>query len=60
MVNTELLKELSQAWGVSGREKNIRKIVLREIEGLADEVTVDALGNIIALKKARAVPIQRR
>ncbi len=46
-----LLKELSQAWGVSGREKNIREIVLREIEGLADEIKVDALGNVIALKR---------
>lgn len=46
-----LLKELSQAWGVAGREKNIRAIILREIQPLADEIKVDNIGNIIALKK---------
>ncbi len=47
----ELLKELSQAWGVSGREKNVREIILREIRPLADEIKVDNIGNIIALKR---------
>lgn len=46
-----LLKELTQTFGVAGREKKIREIVLREINGLADEITVDALGNVIALKE---------
>ena len=47
----ELLRELSQAWGVSGREKNVREIVLREIRPLADEIRVDNIGNVIALKR---------
>ena len=51
MTDFALLKELSQAWGVSGRENNIRTIILREIRDLADEIKVDNLGNIIALKK---------
>ncbi len=50
-MNFELLKELSQAWGVSGREKNVREIILREIRPLADEIKVDNIGNIIALKR---------
>ncbi|MGN0658267.1 MAG: M42 family metallopeptidase [Emergencia sp.] len=52
----ELLKELTQAWGVAGREKNIRAIIRREIEGLADEIMTDAVGNIIALKKGNGSP----
>ena len=32
-----LLKELTQAWGVSGREKKVRAIIEREIIGYADE-----------------------
>ena len=46
----ELLKELCQAFGVSGREKNIRAIIRREIEPYADEMYTDALGNLIAVK----------
>ena len=34
----ELLKELTQAWGVAGREKAVRAIIRREITGYADEV----------------------
>ena len=34
----ELLKELTQAWGVAGREKNIRKIIYREIADLVDDI----------------------
>ena len=51
MANFELLKELSQAWGVAGREKNIRAIIMREIKDYVDNVYTDNIGNIIALKK---------
>ncbi len=47
----ELLKELTQAWGVSGREKKVREIIRREVTPYADEVTTDDLGNLIVLKK---------
>lgn len=50
MANYELLKELSQAWGVAGREKNIRAIILREIKNYVDDAYVDNIGNIIAVK----------
>ena len=46
----ELLKELTQAWGVAGREKAVRAIIRREIEGCADEIFTDAIGNLIAVK----------
>lgn len=47
----ELLRELCQAWGVAGREKNIRSIIKREISDYVDDITVDAMGNLIAFKK---------
>ena len=56
MANFELLKELTQTWGVAGREKKVREIVLREIEDMVDECRVDAIGNIIALKKGKGGP----
>lgn len=47
----ELLAELAQAFGVAGREKKVRDIIKREVAPYADELTTDALGNLIALKK---------
>ena len=49
----ELLKELTQAWGIAGREKNIRAIIKREVEPYADKMLVDPLGNLIVLKKGK-------
>ncbi|MGI6366567.1 MAG: M42 family metallopeptidase [Bacillota bacterium] len=49
----ELLKRLSETPGISGREERIRAVVKKELEGLADEVRVDVLGNVIALKKGK-------
>lgn len=40
--------KLSDLPGVPGQEDAVRDFVLAELEGLADEVRVDALGNVIA------------
>ncbi len=45
------LKELAQAIGVSGFEREVGKAIAEEIRPYADEVIIDALGNVIALKK---------
>lgn len=50
----ELLKKLSQSPGISGREERIRALIKAELEKLADEVRVDAIGNVIALKKGKS------
>lgn len=49
-----ILKELSEAIGVSGDEGNVRAVLLRAIREHVDELRVDALGNIIALKRGTA------
>jgi tetrahedral aminopeptidase len=46
-----LLKQLTETFGPSGYEDNVRKIVQAEVKSLADEVRVDPLGNLIARKK---------
>jgi putative aminopeptidase FrvX len=46
-----LLKRLSETPGVSGYEHNVREIIQKELGRLADTVRVDALGNVIALKR---------
>ena len=55
----DLLKELSNACAVSGNEREVRKIVRREIEPIADSFEVDALGNAIAVKKAKTSEFTR-
>lgn len=47
----ELLKRLSEAPGVPGREEAIRTIVQEALQGYVDEIEVDRLGNIIARKR---------
>ncbi|MGO8951571.1 MAG: M42 family metallopeptidase [Ktedonobacterales bacterium] len=50
-VDVGLLKRLSETPGVSGREERIRQIVVSELQPLVDELNVDALGNVTAIKK---------
>ncbi len=47
----QLLKTLTETFGPSGYEDAVRDLILKEIKPLADEVRVDALGNLIARKK---------
>ncbi|HNS62429.1 MAG TPA: M42 family metallopeptidase [Anaerolineales bacterium] len=46
-----LLKQLTETFGPSGYEENVRKLVRAEVKLLADEIKVDALGNLIARKR---------
>ncbi len=50
----ELIKLLTESYGPSGREENIRDIISKEIEGHFDEIKTDYLCNLIALKKGGA------
>jgi tetrahedral aminopeptidase len=47
----KLLQQLTEAFGPSGFEDNIRTIVRAEVEPFADEIKVDALGNLIVHRK---------
>lgn len=51
-----LLKELCETPGVPGREERLRAIVRRELAGVADEMRVDALGNLICVKRNPGAP----
>ncbi|MBE6082897.1 MAG: M42 family metallopeptidase [Tissierellaceae bacterium] len=46
-----LLKELTQLCGVSGYEKETRDFIKKAVSEYADEISVDALGNLIVFKK---------
>jgi len=47
----DLLKKLSNTPGISGFEADVRDLMIRELEDHADEINVDPLGNLIAIKK---------
>ncbi|MEA3345901.1 MAG: M42 family metallopeptidase [Chloroflexota bacterium] len=49
-----ILQELSEAFGVSGHESAVREIVLEAIQEDVDSYQVDALGNLIAFKRAHS------
>lgn len=51
----ELIKKLTEVYGPSGHEELVRGVIKEEIETLADEVRVDPLGNLIALKRGGGV-----
>ena len=50
----DTIKKLVEAYGPSGYEDQTRAIIRQEIEGLADEIRVDSLGNLIARKGVAA------
>jgi endoglucanase len=43
----DLIKKLTEAWGPSGFEHHVRGLIRAEVQNLADEIRVDALGNLI-------------
>ncbi len=46
----ELIQKLTETYGPSGHEEPIREVIRAEVQDLADEILVDALGNLIAVK----------
>lgn len=57
-LNIDLFKRLCETPGVPGREERVRDLIVNEIgppgEGLFDDIRVDAMGNLICRRDARA------
>ncbi|MGJ0846714.1 M42 family metallopeptidase [Tissierella praeacuta] len=49
-----LLKQLTEASGVSGNEKEVRDLIISEIKEYVDTLKIDRIGNIIAYKKGKS------
>jgi putative aminopeptidase FrvX len=47
----ELIKQLVELYGPSGCEGRVRDFICTEVQGLADEIRTDALGNLIAIRQ---------
>ncbi|AWW33082.1 M42 family peptidase [Echinicola strongylocentroti] len=59
-INTGLLKQVCEVAGAPGFEKRIRDLVIQEVTPLVDEVKVDNIGNVIAIKKGSKNPDGKR
>jgi endoglucanase len=49
----ENLEKLSNASGVAGREEEVRNLMIKLLKPCVDEITVDKLENVIAIKKGK-------
>jgi endoglucanase len=47
----DLIKRFTEAYGPSGNEEQAREVIRKEMTPYVDEITVDALGNLICHKK---------
>jgi len=55
-MNIGLLKRICEVPGAPGFESRIRNLILEELKPLSDEVTVDNMGSIIAIKRGVSNP----
>lgn len=52
-MNLDMIKEMSEAHGISGCEKEVSRIMKKYLEPICDEITYDNLGSIVGLVKGR-------
>jgi endoglucanase len=50
-INTKLLNEICTTPGAPGFEQKVRELVLKEVKSLVDEVEIDNMGNVYAIKR---------
>lgn len=53
MIDVKLLAEICEVAGTSGFEQRVREVVLREVTPLVDSVSIDNMGNVVAVKKGK-------
>jgi tetrahedral aminopeptidase len=56
----ELIKRLTDTYGPSGSEESIRNLIRDQVKSSADELRVDALGNLIAKKRGNGGSPRRK
>ena len=55
----DILKELCALDGVSGNEDDVREYIVNRVKKYADDVTVDAMGNVIVSKRGAKSPAEK-
>lgn len=54
MIDIQLLSAVCKAPGAPGYEQKIRELVLQKVSPLVDEVSIDNMGNVVAIKKGKS------
>jgi putative aminopeptidase FrvX len=52
-MDLNLLKKLCETAGAPGREERVREVVIESLRPLCDEISVDAIGNLIAVRRGQ-------
>lgn len=47
----DVLRELCEATGISGDEGEVRALILKHIQGHVEDIRIDALGSVLAVKR---------
>ncbi len=55
----DLIQQLVETWGPSGFEHHVRALIREHVAALADEITVDAMGNLICRMGQKSAGGQR-
>lgn len=55
-LNMDLLRRLCETPGIAGREDAVRAIVREELATVVDDISVDALGNVIGVRRGTGGP----
>jgi endoglucanase len=50
----ELLRKLTAATGISGREEDVRSLIVAQMKPLVEEVKTDVMGNVIGHRKGKS------
>ncbi|MTI00053.1 M42 family metallopeptidase [Roseibium sp. RKSG952] len=59
-MNIDLLRRLCETPGVPGHEHRVRDLIRTEIEGLFDEITIDAMGSLLCKRTPRKTPANNK
>jgi len=49
----ELLRRLTAATGISGREEDVRSLIISQMQPLVDDLTTDVMGNVIGHRQGK-------
>jgi endoglucanase len=58
--NIELLSKICETPGAPGHEQRIRDLIIKEVKPLVDEVEIDNIGNVYAIKRAKSNPDNKK
>jgi endoglucanase len=59
-INVKLLKQICEVAGAPGHEQRVRELVMKEVKKLADEVRIDNMGNLLAIRRGKAPAARRK